>query len=235
MQVEQVVLPISGASPRTPAPACGCRGSIYADDDPDDGASARTPRSSRWRTPRPCPGSSRHRSRCRTSTRATASRSAASSPPTWPDGVVSPGGVGYDINCGVRLLATDLVAADVARAHGAAGRRARPRPIPSGVGSTGRVTLSGAEDAAGAGPGGRRGGRWRRGTATRTTSAGSSPTARLPGRRSRRGVGEGLRARAEPARHARLGQPLPRGAGRGDGVPARRRAARSGSRRAASR
>ncbi len=26
----------------------------------------------------------------------------------WPDGVISPGGVGYDINCGVRLLATHL-------------------------------------------------------------------------------------------------------------------------------
>lgn len=31
-------------------------------------------------------------------------------------GVVSPGGVGYDINCGVRLLASDLPAADVAPA-----------------------------------------------------------------------------------------------------------------------
>src|SRR5687767_14844783 len=30
------------------------------------------------------------------------------------DGVVSPGGVGFDINCGVRLLATD-VAADTGR------------------------------------------------------------------------------------------------------------------------
>ena len=50
-------------------------------------------------TPWPCP----------TSTGATASRSAAS-PPSIParGGVVSPGGVGYDINCGVRLLASDL-------------------------------------------------------------------------------------------------------------------------------
>jgi tRNA-splicing ligase RtcB len=57
------------------------------------------------------------------------------------DGVVSPGGVGYDINCGVRLLRTDLAAADV-----------RPRlerlidalaqAVPSGVGSTGRIALS---------------------------------------------------------------------------------------------
>jgi tRNA-splicing ligase RtcB len=31
----------------------------------------------------------------------------------WPDGVISPGGVGYDINCGVRLLATHLVQEEV--------------------------------------------------------------------------------------------------------------------------
>src|SRR5512136_325 len=31
-----------------------------------------------------------------------------------PDGVISPGGVGYDINCGVRLLASDLVGEDPA-------------------------------------------------------------------------------------------------------------------------
>ena len=27
---------------------------------------------------------------------------------SYPDGVISPGGVGYDINCGVRLMASDL-------------------------------------------------------------------------------------------------------------------------------
>ena len=31
-----------------------------------------------------------------------------------PDGIISPGGVGYDINCGVRLLGTFLVEEDVA-------------------------------------------------------------------------------------------------------------------------
>ena len=31
-----------------------------------------------------------------------------------PDAVVSPGGVGFDINCGVRLLRTNLTEADVA-------------------------------------------------------------------------------------------------------------------------
>src|SRR5262245_20504024 len=56
-------------------------------------------------------------------------------------GVVSPGGVGYDINCGVRLLRTHLVADAVTprlgpRLDGLAG------VIPSGVGSSGRVRLS---------------------------------------------------------------------------------------------
>ena len=40
-----------------------------------------------------------------------------------PDGVVSPGGVGYDINCGVRLLALPLSAAELGGAAGAARAR----------------------------------------------------------------------------------------------------------------
>src|ERR671930_847505 len=57
------------------------------------------------------------------------------------DGVISPGGVGYDINCGVRLLATSLIEKDV-----------KPkikdlvnelfRSIPSGLGSQGAVKLT---------------------------------------------------------------------------------------------
>jgi tRNA-splicing ligase RtcB len=57
------------------------------------------------------------------------------------DGMISPGGVGYDINCGVRLLRTNLTEKDV-----------RPQlknlvtdlfnSIPSGVGSKGAVKLS---------------------------------------------------------------------------------------------
>ena len=56
------------------------------------------------------------------------------------DGVVSPGGVGFDINCGVRLLLTGLTEKDI-----------RPRiediiaqlfvNIPSGLGSEGRIRL----------------------------------------------------------------------------------------------
>ena len=57
------------------------------------------------------------------------------------DGVVSPGGVGFDINCGVRLLRTNLTEAEV-----------RPKleqlidelfiSVPSGVGSTGKLRVS---------------------------------------------------------------------------------------------
>jgi len=56
-------------------------------------------------------------------------------------GVISPGGVGYDINCGVRLMRSNLPVRDIL-----------PRieklidtmfnKVPSGVGSTGRVKLS---------------------------------------------------------------------------------------------
>lgn len=58
------------------------------------------------------------------------------------DGVVSPGGVGFDINCGVRLLATNLTEKDI-----------KPKiediiaqlfvSIPSGIGSEGRIRLKG--------------------------------------------------------------------------------------------
>ncbi|KAB2969000.1 MAG: RtcB family protein, partial [Thermoanaerobaculia bacterium] len=50
-------------------------------------------------------------------------------------GVVSPGGVGYDINCGVRLLEVPLGVADVRpRLHELADELFRA--VPSGVGST---------------------------------------------------------------------------------------------------
>ena len=56
------------------------------------------------------------------------------------NGVISPGGIGFDINCGVRLLKTDLEEDDV-----------KPRivdlisalfnEIPTGVGKSGRIKL----------------------------------------------------------------------------------------------
>ena len=61
------------------------------------------------------------------------------------DGIVSPGGVGYDINCGVRLVTTALVASEI-----------RPRikelvgalfmNVPTGVGSRGKIRLSTKEE-----------------------------------------------------------------------------------------
>jgi tRNA-splicing ligase RtcB len=56
-------------------------------------------------------------------------------------GVISPGGIGYDINCGVRLLRTNLKKADIAGRikELVAGLFSN---IPSGVGSTGKVNIS---------------------------------------------------------------------------------------------
>lgn len=57
------------------------------------------------------------------------------------DGVISPGGIGFDINCGMRLISTNLQADDV--------RKKLPelmnelyRTVPSGVGTKGRVRLN---------------------------------------------------------------------------------------------
>ena len=57
------------------------------------------------------------------------------------EGVVSPGGIGFDINCGVRLLRTSLRADEV---RAASDRLAADllRNIPSGVGSTGKIRLT---------------------------------------------------------------------------------------------
>jgi len=53
-------------------------------------------------------------------------------------GVVSPGGVGYDINCGVRLLRTDLKLADVKEGIRDIARQIF-RDVPAGVGRDGTV------------------------------------------------------------------------------------------------
>jgi tRNA-splicing ligase RtcB len=59
----------------------------------------------------------------------------------WQSGIISPGGVGYDINCGVRLAATALTVADV-RPKLEALANALYQHIPSGIGSTGSIKLS---------------------------------------------------------------------------------------------
>ncbi|MBU2488194.1 MAG: RtcB family protein, partial [Proteobacteria bacterium] len=55
-------------------------------------------------------------------------------------GIISPGGVGYDINCGVRLMTTGLSRQDVAPRLQALVNELF-RAIPSGVGTTGYVKL----------------------------------------------------------------------------------------------
>ncbi len=57
------------------------------------------------------------------------------------DGVVSPGGVGYDINCGVRLLRTSLSEGDVRPRIGQL-INALFHNIPSGLGSEGKIRIS---------------------------------------------------------------------------------------------
>ncbi|MAG07543.1 RNA-splicing ligase RtcB [Candidatus Pacearchaeota archaeon] len=57
------------------------------------------------------------------------------------DGVISPGGIGYDINCGVRLLATDISLNDFLKIRKEV-LHDLGRTIPSGVGRGGRVNVT---------------------------------------------------------------------------------------------
>ncbi len=134
------------------------------------------------------------------------------------DGVVSPGGVGFDINCGVRLV--------------------RTKPRPRGRAAAARAAHAGADAARPTGRGAARrpvaqGGRARaaRRRGSRVPRAprpghGGRPLAHRGGRCHARGGGRRrqparARARAHAGRQPWLGQPLSRGAGRGRG---RRRA-----------
>ncbi|MBN1364935.1 MAG: RtcB family protein [Syntrophaceae bacterium] len=59
-------------------------------------------------------------------------------------GIISPGGVGYDINCGCRLIVTKLSMQDIKDKLSDL-TNALYRHIPSGVGSTGSIKLSGKD------------------------------------------------------------------------------------------
>ena len=59
----------------------------------------------------------------------------------YDEGVVSPGGVGFDINCGVRLLTTNLEEKDV-RPKLADLLRTLFNEVPSGLGSKGKIHLT---------------------------------------------------------------------------------------------
>jgi tRNA-splicing ligase RtcB len=59
-----------------------------------------------------------------------------------PDGVISPGGIGFDINCGVRLLASEIELGQLG--DGLLGRIVHDlsRSVPSGFGRGGQLALS---------------------------------------------------------------------------------------------
>lgn len=61
-----------------------------------------------------------------------------------PDGVISPGAIGYDINCGVRLLGSNILYEE-AEPYLEQLAAALDRHCPSGVGSKGGLTLSESE------------------------------------------------------------------------------------------
>lgn len=60
-----------------------------------------------------------------------------------PHGVISPGGIGFDINCGVRLLATGLIREELEPAESLVHELSRS--IPTGYGRHGRMQLEPAE------------------------------------------------------------------------------------------
>ena len=81
---------------------------------------------------------------CPTCTRATAFPIGGVVATALPDGVISPGGVGYDINCGVRLLASHMRAEEIAP-HLDELASALYANCPSGVGKGGHVKLKSGE------------------------------------------------------------------------------------------
>src|SRR5512139_913620 len=62
----------------------------------------------------------------------------------YPDGVISPGAIGYDINCGVRLLGS-AIEYEAIRSHLDDLATALNQYCPSGVGSEGALRLNDAE------------------------------------------------------------------------------------------
>jgi len=62
----------------------------------------------------------------------------------YDEGIISPGGIGYDINCGVRLLRSSLVKDEVHTRMAEIGKAIRI-DVPSGVGKGGMLSLKGKQ------------------------------------------------------------------------------------------
>jgi len=63
------------------------------------------------------------------------------------DGIISPGGIGYDINCGIRLIRSDLLADEV-RPNLSGLMNTLFSLVPAGVGSEGNIRLTHEEEKA---------------------------------------------------------------------------------------
>jgi len=121
-------------------------------------------------------------------------------------GVVSAGGVGFDISCGVRCLHTALVRDDIVESQRALAS-ALFRRIPAGVGSTGAIRLDEREtDRMLAG-----GAQWA--VARGWGCADDLERVEEHGREAGLRLGAGEEAPARRDGHARQRQPLPRSAG----------------------
>src|SRR3990170_7329646 len=99
------------------------------------------PRSSRRSMPPPFPGWSAMSRWMPTSPQGTGSPIGGVAATRLPDGVISPGAIGYDINCGVRLMASEL-SFEEARSQLPLLADALYASCPSGVGVKGSVPLN---------------------------------------------------------------------------------------------
>jgi tRNA-splicing ligase RtcB len=61
------------------------------------------------------------------------------------DGIISPGGVGYDINCGVRLLASEIEAGELGHPRLESLIQDLSRAIPSGTGKGSHLRFAGED------------------------------------------------------------------------------------------
>ena len=131
----------SGRSPPRPVPACWSRHGSSPTRSCSPGSSA-TARSSSSRTSRCCPGIVDAACAMPDIHQGYGFPVGGIAATAVPDGVVSPGGVGYDINCGVRLLALPLSCEELGSRREAFVHEIS-RAIPAGAGKRGELHFEG--------------------------------------------------------------------------------------------
>ena len=133
------------------------------------------------------------------------------------EGVVSPGGVGYDINCGCRLMATDLAMQTTSRAGSRRLVDRLFRDVPSGVGASGAIAKLSRKELERVLV---RGAAWavQQGYGSEDDLEHTEDGGALPGADPSVDQRPGLHPRPGPGGHSGLGEPLPRGPGGGRGL-----------------